>query len=174
MTTRSRRPALVRGVLLATVLAALSGTPATARQFRAVRPIATPGAEATVPPGARPVPRMQALTREQVEPLARRVVAAWNTPKMAQTLAESFYDRSRLLDTVDGVVPREATLRLQAVQGVQTLQQYLRPSADGDGEEQVSIVSATVRAQLEFNAPGGFRRVSGTTELLLEVTEPAP
>ncbi|RME32891.1 MAG: hypothetical protein D6786_09245 [Gammaproteobacteria bacterium] len=139
-----------------------------ARQFRQLAPIATPRQAATLPEGAVPVATVRAVPRNRVETLLRGVLAKWNTGQMAQTLSPEFFDRTRLLDAVDGLAPRDATLRLLSLQGVQTLQQY---ELDG---KQVSIVSATARTQLEFNSPAsGFVRRQGVNEFILKITSPA-
>ena len=93
---------------------------------------------------------------------------------MAETLSEQFYDKSRLLDVVQTGVPRDATLKIQSIQGIQTYQQYIVPSSDGGRGEMVSIVSVTVRTQVEFNSPTGFTRLPGINEFILEVTQAAP
>ena len=93
---------------------------------------------------------------------------------MESILADSFYDKSRLLDVMDTQVPRDARLSIQSIQGIQTLQQYRVPDAGGR-DSLVSIVSATVRTQLEFNSTNGFVRLPGTNEFLLKVkTAAAP
>ena len=72
-------------------------------------------------------------------------------------------------------VPRDAKLRIQSVQGIQTLQQYIKPGSGTSRGELVSIVSATVRTQLEFNSStAGFVSRTGTNEFLLEITTAAP
>ncbi len=154
--------------LLISLLLALS-CQVQARQFRQLAPIATPAAAArALPEGAKPVTDPRPLPRGQVERLLRGVLAKWNSAGMAQTLAPEFYDRTRLLDTVDRLAPRDATLRLLSLQGIQTLQQY---ELDG---RRVSIVSATARTQLEFNDPTlGFVRRQGVNEFILRITTPA-
>ncbi len=156
-------------------LLALFGNPSQARQFRLLTPIASPTEPtANVPKGAIPVEDAQPLSREDVEPMVRKVIEQWNTSGMADTLSEQFYDKSRLLDVVDTGVPRDAKLRVQSIQGIQTLQQYIMPGAGTARGEMVSIVSATVQTQLEFNSSGGFTRLPGTNEFILEVTQAAP
>ncbi len=157
-------------LLLGAGLALACASPA--RQFRSIQAIASPAqARQALPPGARVVEEIRPLEREEVEPLVRRVVESWNTPDMEQTLGRAFYDKSRLLDTMDEAVPRDARLRLQSVQGIRTLEQYIVPAEAGGSQATVSIVSAQVRAQLEFNSPTGFRRLVGTNELLLRITK---
>ncbi len=152
---------------MAGLLVLSSGSPA--RQFRQLAPIATPTTTArALPEGAKPVANPRPLPRARVERLLRGVLAKWNGAGMTQTLAPEFYDRSRLLDTVDRLAPRDATLRLLSLQGVQTLQQYQQ------GDRRVSIVSATARTQLEFNDPTlGFVRRQGVNEFILRITTPA-
>ena len=53
-----------------------------------------------------------------------------------------------------------------------------RQTVPGEGDARgdiVSVVSATVRTQLEFNSPElGFVRRPGTSEFILEIRTPAP
>ncbi|GAB3376252.1 hypothetical protein NCG89_11710 [Spongiibacter taiwanensis] len=116
-------------------------------------------------PDYQPVP--VALVTQQVEGLLSR----WNTPEMQQDLAESFRDGQRLMESMDVVVPRDATLRLLSVQGVQTLKQFKRPAENGEPARRVSIVSATVSTQLEYQSPSGFIRLPGVNEFVLEISE---
>lgn len=162
------------GVLLAAVL--LAAAPAAARQFREINPVPTPdGAGAALPEGAVAVERPRPMTREEIEPLVRKVMAAWNTSELDSHLAEGFHDRSRLSDAVDTVAPRDAKLRVLSIQGVQTLGQFVQPDPDGGGERLVTRVSVTVRTQLEFNSPaGGFQRREGLNEYVLRITRTVP
>lgn len=147
-----------------------------ARQFRILQPIATPINQVVdLPVGAIPVEQPQLITREEAEPYVQQVIEKWNTNQMAETLSDEFYDKSRFMDVMDTVVPREAKLRIQSVQGVQTLQQYIMPNPTGERGDQVSIVSVAVRTQLEFNSPtAGFVSLPGTNEYILEITTTAP
>jgi len=163
-------------IIMVFCLALASGSSLQARQFRQLVPIATPEAPAAnLPAGAIPVERVVQLDRDQVEPLLREVLEQWNAPGMTEMLAEEFFDSSRLMDAMGIIVPRDATLRLQSVQGIQTLQQYIMPNMDEDRDEMISIVSATARTQVEFNTPGaGFVRLPGVNEFILKVTSAAP
>ena len=147
---------------------------AQARQFRQVVPIATPKKNvASLPEGAQAVEKAVELGRDVVTAAVNDVISKWNTADMQSTLGEQFFDRARLGDAMDTLVPRDAILSVQSVQGIQTLQQYLMPA--DEGEDLVSIVSATVRTQLEFNNPStGFVRLPGVNEFVLQVTQPAP
>ncbi len=145
-----------------------------ARQFRLLSPIASTAETESLPNGAKPVKQLQQLSRSDVEPLVREVVEQWNTSDMSNTLSDQFYDKSRLLDVMDTGVPRDATLRVQSIQGIQTLNQYIMPNVAEGRDEMISIVSATVRTQLEFNnASGSFVNRTGTNELILKITSSA-
>ncbi len=164
--TRTTSTLLVCSVLLATVVPAFA-------QFRSFTPIASPEHEAkAIPDGTVPVEKVIPVPRALVEPKLEAIIDKWNTPQMADTLAEEFFDRSRLLDTVNTEVPRDAKLRFQSLQSVQTLQQYRVPSATPLVSERVSLVSATARTQLEFNDGNGLVRVPGTNEYILKITQP--
>lgn len=158
------------------VLLGFSVTESDARQFRLLTPITSPELRSTqIPEGTKPVDNIQPLPRQEVEPLVREVIEQWNTSEMANTISDQFYDKSRLMDVMDTGVPRDAKLRIQSIQGIQTLEQYIKPGAGNERGDLVSIVSATVRTQLEFNSStSGFVSRTGTNEFILEVTTAAP
>lgn len=146
-----------------------------ARQFRQLMPIATPSALSTaLPSGAYALTQIVPLSRAQVEPALARVIDSWNTQGLEAQIGEAFYDKSRLLDALDTLAPRDASLRLQSIQGVQTLQQYIEPDPARAGSERlVSRVSVTARTQIEFTARDGtFTRRPGVNEFILRITYP--
>ena len=157
-----------------TLIALVAVAPlAVAQEVRQLNRIATPQALPTLPPGARAVTASRPVPRERIEAAVNQVTASWNTAELAPLLAENFYDKSRLLDALNARVPRDAKLRVLAIQGIQTLNQYLQANPGGT-EDLVSRVSVTVRTQLEFNDPTkGFQRLDGTNEIILLVTEPS-
>jgi hypothetical protein len=147
---------------------------ATAQEFRSLRPIVTPGVQAPLPPGAQPVlGALIPINRRELEEAVRALLAKWNTPEFESTLAETFYDRTRLSDALNTIAPRDARLRVLSVQGIQTLDQHVLPDNSGlPIDTVVSRVSATVRTQIEFNDPTlGFQRREGVNEFLLRVTQ---
>ncbi|NKB35800.1 MAG: hypothetical protein GKR93_01335 [Gammaproteobacteria bacterium] len=159
-------------LLICVLLLATSSMNTHARQFRQVIPIATPNkSAATLPEGAVAIEKPRELGREEVKDAVNQVLSKWNTGNLSEVLSESFFDKTRLTDAVDNIAPRDATLSIQSVQGIQTLQQFIMPGEDGDS--MVSIVSATVRTQLEYNDPeSGFVRLPGVNEFVLKVTQP--
>ncbi|MSR13773.1 MAG: hypothetical protein EXR86_04260 [Gammaproteobacteria bacterium] len=165
----------VRRMLLGGMAVAIVFVTADARQFRYLQPIATPSTRsAALPAGATPVEPIVALSRDQVEPALTRVIESWNSQALGEQLGDGFYDKSRLLDAIDTTAPRDASLRLQSIQGVQTLQQYLEPDPVTEGSTRlVSRVSVTARTQLEFTAgDGSFTRRPGVNEFILRITHP--
>lgn len=163
--------AFAAGLLVLVLLGSLAGV-ADARQFRSLRIIATPDAASTrLPDGAHPVEPLVPLTRAQARAALERVLAAWNDADIERYLGEGFYDPNRLGDNVDALVRRDARLYLQAIQGVQTLQQYVEDDPARPGRQRlVSRVSVTARTQIEFEtAAGSFTRRSGINEFLLRI-----
>jgi len=150
-----------------------SGVGLHAQESRQFNRIATPQTQ-LLPPGARAVVRVRPIAAAQVELAMQAVALAWNTPQLEPLLAPNFYDKSRLLDALNSAYPRDAKLRILAVQSVQTLGQYMQSQAGGD-EQMVSRVAVTVRTQVEFNDPRtGAQHLEGTNEYILLFTEPAP
>jgi hypothetical protein len=156
---------------LASILAAAAFC-ATAQEFRAINPIRAPRAQ--LPAGAQRVVPQKPVPREKVEAAVAKVTAAWNTPELERVLAQDFYDRTRLLDNLASKAPRDARLRVVGIQGVQLLDQYIRPAtAQNPYRAMVSQLSVTVRTQIEFNDATGFQRLDGTNEFIIDLTEPA-
>lgn len=156
------------------VFAALAGMVlaphAEARQFRSIKSITTPqNLVGNLPPGAVISQSIQPVPREAVERRMEQLLDKWNTSEMEPTLAEEFYDRTRLLDKVETEVPKDAQLRLLGIQGSQTLQQYSLPATGNEPGREVSIVSVTVQTQLEYSSTSGVVRLPGTNEYLLQV-----
>lgn len=163
------RPLLIAAALVAGLLLALPSL----AQFRSFTPIASPDREALkLPSGAVPVEQVEPVPREVVEPKLREIFEKWNTAQMGETLSEKFFDKDRLLDTMNTQVPRDAKLRFQSLQRVQTLQQYRVPTPVPLLSERVSLVSATARTQVEFNSDTGLVVLPGTNEYILEVRQP--
>lgn len=134
-----------------------------ARDFRSIQPIAQP--EAT-PADAIAVIQMQPVPRFRVEQAIDAIAAAWNGGTLDPLLADSFINKSRLLDTIAEVVPRDAQLSILGIQAVSTLGQYQQ------NNKVISSVSAVVLSQIEFNDPlTGFQRLEGTGEWYFQVEE---
>lgn len=150
----------------------LGGLPqAQAQEVRQFKRIATPLAAPSLPSGARAVANARPVSRAKVESAVQQIAASWNTPRLESLLAENFYDKRRLMDSLGTLVPRDAKLRVLGIQGVKTLNQYVQ--AGTRGEQLVSRVSVTLRTQVEFNDPrGGFQRLEGDNEVILLVFEP--
>ncbi len=154
--------------------AALIGlTHAQAQEVRQINRIATPMAVTNAPPGTRAVTSMRPVSAARVEDAVKKIADAWNTPNLEPMLADSLYDKSRLTDALLTKVPRDAKLRVLAIQSMQTLSQHLQNTASGM-EQRVSRVSVTARTQIEYNDPQtGFQRLDGTNEFILLITEPS-
>ena len=166
-----RKRVNLQRLLAITVLAcALVSPAAEGAQFRGSNRIERPGAEPEAPAGAKRVEKPEPVPKQLIEDAVRELMAAWNTEKLERLLADSFFDRSRLLDTIVEDAPRDATIRILSIQNVQTLTQFTRPEGE-DSTLVISTVSAVVRTQVEYNDPtSGFRRLEGTGEYLFEIT----
>lgn len=164
------RATYLRGfVLLGTLCLSLSGQ---AQEFRQLNRIATPGATQGLPAGASVLTNARPVPIARIESSVKGIAAAWNTQQLDSYLAKNFNDRSRLLDTLNASVPRDASLRVLSIQGSQTLLQYTQ--RDPDGTQAIhSRVSVTVRTQVEFtDTKGVFQRLDGTNDLILLFSEP--
>lgn len=143
-------------------------SPAFAQEFRTFNQIPTPG---RAPDGAKPVQSIESVSASSIQNAAEQIVNAWNSGNISQNLAENFYDKTRLLDSINTNVPKDATIRLLSLQGGQTLNQYERINTSGK-KEIISTISVNANTQIEFNdAQKGFRRLEGTNEYVLRIVE---
>jgi hypothetical protein len=139
-----------------------------AREFRTFKSIRTPKA---LPEGAKVGKEIQPVDRKIMEGAVKKLMRSWNTAGMENMLAEDFFDKSRLFDSIDDKVPRDAKLSILSIQGIQTLSQQIQTDTAG-AEIVVSTVSATVKTQLEFNdETDGFQRREGTNEYIFRVKQ---
>ena len=160
-----------KSILCLALIVGVTGV-AQARQFRYSAPIATPQDQrANLPSGAVAIANPRAIPRSEIEPEIRKLIAKWNTPQMSEILSEQFYDKDRLLDAIGTTVPKDATMRVQSLQAIQTLQQYRSSASYGAAGKEVTLVSAIVKTQIEFNGPTGLVKLPGTSEFTLEVTK---
>jgi len=121
-----------------------------------------------LPAGATRLNVQQPVSRGLVERAVANIAAQWNTANLEEVLADEFYDAQRLEDTVLGIVPRDAVLRVLSIQGQQVLQQYLLQG------NRYSRVSVTVTTQVEFtDSSGVYQRREGVAEWILKITERA-
>jgi hypothetical protein len=164
----------VRHAIGTLALAVLCAAGAKAGEFRAYQTIPTP-ASAPLSQGEA-LPAVVPVDHGKVEAAVDEVFKAYSgldPGKLESVLAESFFDRSRLVDNVADNIPRDAKLQVLGIRSVQTLSQSIETGDDGRLRH-VSVVSATVSSQLEFNNSGGtLTRLEGTSEYLLRISEPA-
>lgn len=154
----------MRTILLVTVATLALAVSAQAREMRGFNQINAPRAN---PDGMNTVEQVQPVSRELAEKALREVLEAWNKGNLESKLDDNFFEKRRLPDYVDSYAPRDAKIRLQSVQGVQTLQQF-RNEDDG---KLMSRISVTANTQVEFSHPTrGFQRLSGINEYILKVT----
>jgi len=160
----------LKHLVLTALVAAGVVAPTEAREFRALKPV---DAAAQLPEGAQPVEQFEPVAQEIVHKAVEQLMSSWATPEMQDYLSKDFYDKQRLEDVIDTLVPRDAQIRILSIQGIQTLQQY-EEAVPGDpaASQRVSRVSVTVRTQLEFNDSNGMLVIQpGTTEYILKFRE---
>lgn len=152
------------------LLAALAaGLPAQAQEGRAFNPIARPAAAPPLPSGAVRVSPPRPISRERIESAVAAIASAWNERRVGGVLSPGFPRGQELADAMQTRVPRDAALRVMAVQGWQVHDQYVL------GANLVSKVTITLRTQVELNDPAaGFQARSGVNEYLVTITDPRP
>lgn len=145
-----------------------------AGEMRQFQPIRTPtGMTEALPAGFKPVERMELPARETLAKAMEDLAKEWNKPELMNRLAEEFYDKSRLHDSMatPTKVPPEATLRILSVQNVNALQQMVREDPS-KGQVRISMVQVRAVTRIEFNDPvKGFIRLDGTNDYVLQVKE---
>ena len=154
----------MRTIAPALVAALLAAAPqALAQEGRAFNPIARPAARPALPDGAIRVTPPLPVPRERVEAAVATVAKAWSDKRLETVLAPGFQRRAELADAMQAKVPRDASLRVTAIQGWQVLDQWRL------GGTLVSRVSVTVRTQVEFSDATGFQARDGTNEWVMTI-----
>lgn len=170
----ANRCRIVLPLIGAAVVALGIAGPSQSAEFRRANPLPTPELLQRGAAGA--VARIiEPVSRARVEAAIRRVFDTYTNMspgRLEAVLAESFFDRDRLVDNLTEALPRDAKLRVLGIEAIQTLQQTIDVAPDGR-QTRISVVSVTVRSQFEFNDPvSGFTRLDGTNEYLLRIKEP--
>ncbi|MEQ9463168.1 MAG: hypothetical protein RJQ10_05875 [Haliea sp.] len=170
MMTLDARRSRGRVAVLAALALTLCSLTTTAREFRSLNSVE---ASMPVPEAAELVETFEPVATELVDQAVEQLMASWGTPAMQDYLSKNFFDKDRLTDVIDTIVPRDAKIRILSVQGIQTVQQWEEPSpVVGQGMLRVSRVSVVVRTQLEFSQPDGtLATFPGTTEYILKFKE---
>lgn len=151
-------------LLGALIVAASAGT--LAQEGRTFNPIARPAARPALPGGAVRVSPPRPIPRDRIEAAVAKVARAWNDRNLEAVLAPEFPRARELADALQTKVPRDASLRVTAIQGWQVIDQYAQSG------NLVSKVSVTVRTQVEFNDPASGNQVrDGINEYLLTLTD---
>ena len=103
---------------------------------------------------------------------AGKIASSFNSPQIHQYLSESFFDKDRLSDTINNLVPKDAVVRVISVRDTQTVQQYIEKDEATQNTLRVSRVAVTINTQLEFNdSAGDFQAFPGTTQYVLKFKE---
>jgi hypothetical protein len=151
---------------IALLLAVLAAIPAPAQEGRQFNPIARPAAAPPLPAGATRVSPPRPIAKERIEEAVAQVASAWNERRVDRVLAPGFQRAQELSDAMQTKVPRDAVLRVMAIQGWQVLEQYRRSA------QLVSKVSVTVRTQVEFgDAAAGYQVRDGINEYVITLTD---
>lgn len=117
---------------------------------------------------------LKPIPQDAVRQAVRDFFAAWNNGTLASHLDPSFVNSDRLLDSINDVVPRDATVRVLAISSIVT-----RPVDEIDwlskdkttGFDRKTKVSVVVTTQLEFTNTNGLQKIRGTNEYTFNVTE---
>ena len=153
--------------LVAMCLALGAACGAAGQEGRLFNPIARPAARGPLPAGAERISPPRAIPRERIEQAVGAIASAWNERRVGQVLAPTFQRREELSDALQTRVPRDAVLRVTAIQGWQVHEQYRQ------GGNVVSKVAITIRTQVEFgDAAGGYQVRDGINEYVVSITDP--
>ncbi len=93
-----------------------------------------------------------AVSQRRIDYAMRQVVRTWNREYGGAELAFGFPQRDRLIDALQSRVPRDATLRLVAIDGWRVLVQAVV------GNSLKTTVAVTARTRIEFTDATGRRQ----------------
>lgn len=168
MTGRGRMMQWLFGVGL---VVAMAGT-ASGQEFRSIQGIPTPP-----PPAERSASEtwLSPPDRASIEAAVEGLFAAWNTPALRGLLSREFYEQTRLPEQLSVQIPRDARIRILALESWSMIEQHVAPGPTEWSLSLTNTVSVVVRSQVEFDEAGvGFRRLEGVSEYIFDMTETVP
>ncbi len=111
------------------------------------------------------------VSREAINKAVYDFFNAWNAGTVDTLLAPEFVNKDRLLDAIEGTVPRQAKIRVLGIESAAAFpNDVIQELPDGQGFDRISTVTATVRTQIEFNL-NGFQTIQGTSVYTFKVIE---
>ncbi len=144
-------------LLLAVAFVSLLTEAAMSSEFREVKPIPRAGFAGKV---------TEPVSRDLIIEAVELIYGQYNEADFRRLLADDFYDGERLADNIQRSVPRDARMRVLAVNDTRTLEQQHK------GGQRISLVSAIVIAQLEYTGEdGSLVRLEGEHELHIRLFE---
>jgi hypothetical protein len=162
-------------VILALVCLSLGSSQAWTREMRTFKRIITPQSQKLdLPDNAERVETPGDFNRDIIKESLEQMNKTWNSPGFSDMVSDKFYDKAKLNDAMAQTSKYGTTLKLEGMQNIQVLDQYVVQNPDGT-RQRVSKVSAVVRTRSEFE-DGAAGKVSspGTNEIIFEVKEKLP
>jgi hypothetical protein len=141
-----------------------------AQEVRRIQPIKSPVTiEEPLAEGVQPVREPVPVDRQIVEKTMQAIANSWNSPDMIKMLGKNFYEKERLIDSMNTKAPVDARLRLLSVGSYRVINQGIK--IDSAGEFLISRISVIARTQVEYNDPqNGFQRRQGEQEYIIKIT----
>jgi len=143
-----------------------------AREMKAMKRIATPKIQMLdLPENAKRADQTVQVDRNIIKHGIDQMTRTWNSPKFSNMISDSFYDKSRLNMSMAGSSQYNTTLKLESMENIQVMDQYVITNPDGS-RVRVSKVSAVARTRSEFeDSSAGKVSSPGTNEIIFEVKE---
>jgi len=115
---------------------------------------------------------LQPIPREAIFKAVHDFFNAWNAGNLDSFIAPEFVNKDKLLDAIDDTVPRDATIRVQAISSAATLpNDRIEWQDDNTWFIRKSTVIVTASTQIEFTTATGFQRITGNNEYTFDVSE---
>jgi len=143
-----------------------------AREMKALKRIATQKIQKPdLPENAKRVDQTVQVDRDIIKHGIDQITSTWNSPKFSSMISDRFYDKSRLNMSMALSSQYNTTLKLESMENIQVLDQYIITNPDGS-RVRVSKVSAVARTRSEFeDSSAGKVSSPGTNEIVFEVKE---
>jgi hypothetical protein len=142
-----------------------------AQEVRRIQPIKSPASiDEPLAEGIQPVKKPIPIDRQTIEKTMQKIAESWNSPDMMNTLGKNFYEKDRLMDSMNSKAPVDARLRIMSVGSYRVINQGIK--LDPAGDLLISRVSVTAKTQVEYNDPAnGFQRRQGEQEYIIKITQ---
>ena len=104
------------------------------------------------------------VKKNHVEKIIKKLAKDWKTRRLSEYLAEDFFEKERLLDTLRASTSLAPKLRILAIRDLETISQFVKPVSIERAGYRFSLMVAKIKTQVEYNTAKGYVKSKANTQ----------